>query len=128
MNVTKGLIIKTPYIDQILTGLKTWEMRSTATQQRERIALIRKSSGTVIGTVRLVGCTGPLSRSEMLKNLDRHGVDAATVQSGAIDAWKFAWVMSEPNPLPSPVKYRHPSGAVIWVNLDEEVSQALGPG
>jgi len=48
MNIIKGLIIDTPHIDNILSGQKTWEMRSTQTKQRGLVALIRKGSGTVV--------------------------------------------------------------------------------
>jgi len=39
---TKGLVIKSPYIDRILAGTKTWEMRSSATSVRGPIALIKQ--------------------------------------------------------------------------------------
>ncbi len=51
MTVSKGLIIDSPHIERILSGAKTWEMRSSKTAQRGRIALIRKGSGLVVGTV-----------------------------------------------------------------------------
>jgi hypothetical protein len=39
-----GLVIDKPWIDLILDGKKTWEMRSTLTKKRGKIALIRKGS------------------------------------------------------------------------------------
>ena len=44
-----GLIIREPWIGYILSGAKTWEMRTTPTLRRERIGLIRKGTGLVIG-------------------------------------------------------------------------------
>ena len=40
----KGLIIADPWIGYIISGTKTWEMRSRNTTIRGRIALIRKGS------------------------------------------------------------------------------------
>jgi ASCH domain len=44
----KGLIIDEPWISLIVSGEKTWEMRSRNTNVRGRIGLIRKGSKTVI--------------------------------------------------------------------------------
>ena len=125
MPIQKALIIDTPHIDRILRGEKTWEMRSTKTQQRGRVALIRKGSGQVIGTVSIVGCRGPLSRDEMLAAHAKHRIDSARIESGAVDKWKYAWEVADPVLLPQPVPYVHPAGAVIWVNLDETVCAAV---
>jgi hypothetical protein len=45
----KGLIIDEPWIGYIISGTKTWEMRSRNTVRRGRIALIQKGSKMVIG-------------------------------------------------------------------------------
>src|SRR5262245_29204296 len=37
----------------------------------------------------------------------------------------FPWVMAKAFRLPKPVSYRHPSGAVIWVTLTDDVAHAL---
>src|SRR5438876_7688725 len=50
----KALIIDEPWISMIVSGQKTWEMRSRNTQVRGRIGLIRKGSKTVIGLADLV--------------------------------------------------------------------------
>ena len=34
------------------------------------------------------------------------------------DGWRTPWVLANARPLQKPVRYKHPSGAVIWVNLD----------
>ena len=50
----KGLVIRSPWIDHILAGKKTWEMRTRATSTRGRIALIKAGSGLIYGTAELV--------------------------------------------------------------------------
>jgi hypothetical protein len=41
------------------------------------------------------------------------------------DGWRTPWVLANARPLVSPVPYKHPFGAVIWVNLDASVVRAL---
>ena len=125
MQITRGLIIDAPPIDRILAGTKTWEMRTSATKVRERIALIRKGSGTVVGTTEIVDCIGPLNREEMIANADRHQGTMERIEKGEFDKWRFAWVLRDVVKFARSVPYRHPSGAVIWVTLDSSVSSQL---
>lgn len=125
MEITKALIIDTPHVDRILSGQKTWELRTTSTKTRGRIALIRKGSGTVVGTVDIIDCIGPLSESMMLDNTAKHLVTPERIKNGEVAKYKHAWVLQNPKPLPTPVRYEHPSGAVIWVNLQPSVVARL---
>jgi hypothetical protein len=125
MTVNRALIIASPYIERILTGAKTWEMRSTATKLRGRIGLVRKGSGLIVATANLVDSIGPLSQDQMLAHTDRHLIESERIMSGAVDKWKFAWVLKGLQVLHRPVPYTHPPGAVIWVALDEQVQSAL---
>ena len=125
MTVTKALIIASPFIERILAGIKTWEMRSTATKQRGRIALVRKGSGLVVGTVEVSDSIGPFTQAQMLDNADRHRIETDRILSGAVDKWKYAWVLRDVRPLAQPVTYSHPSGAVIWVSLDTATQSKL---
>ena len=125
MTVTKALIIASPFIERILAGIKAWEMRSTATKQRGRIALVRKGSGLVVGTVELSDSIGPFTQTQMLDNTDRHRIETDRILSGAVDKWKYAWVLRDVRPLAQPVTYSHPPGAVIWVSLDTAAQSKL---
>ncbi len=41
----------------------------------------------------------------------------------SIDFWgSYAWVLKDVVRFKSPVSYKHPSGAVTWVTLDEETT------
>jgi len=46
----KGLLINSPWIEMILEGKKTWEIRGANTKLRGPIALIKSGSGKVVGT------------------------------------------------------------------------------
>jgi hypothetical protein len=65
-----GIVIKPPWIELILAGEKTWEIRGSRTAQRGRVALIKSGSGMIFGTVDLTECLGPLTREQMLGNLE----------------------------------------------------------
>jgi len=122
---TKGLVIKSPYIEKILSGSKTWEMRSTLTKTRGPIALIKQGSGQIIGVANLVDTKGPLSQQDKLNAMDKHQISIDRLQSGETDRWDTAWVMEDAQSLISPINYQHPNGAVIWVNLDPQVQEKL---
>jgi hypothetical protein len=119
----KGLIIDEPWIEMIIAGKKTWEMRSRNTAVRGRIGLIRKGSKTVVGVADLVGTLPKLSLSDLTANVDKHRVSASEID----DEFKHntAWVLERAEQVRQPVPYRHPAGAVIWVNLAPEVAAAV---
>jgi len=119
----KALIIDEPWVSLIVSGQKTWEMRSRNTHVRGRIGLIRKGSKAVIGLADLVDTLPKLRRSELLSSFAKH-----RVPEGEIDEnfkWSTAWVLEGACSLENPVPYRHPAGAVIWVNLDSAVVAAI---
>ncbi len=121
----KGLIIDEPWISKILKGEKTWEMRATSTSARGQVALIRKGSGAVVGVVEIVGSRGPLGLEELRVNVEKHCVPMEEFESGRAEKWTTAWELARAQALNTSVPYRHPAGAVIWVNLDADVDQAI---
>jgi hypothetical protein len=68
----KGLIVDEPWISLIISGKKTWEMRSRNTLVRGRIALIRKGSKAVVGVAEIVRTIPKLSQSELRANVIKH--------------------------------------------------------
>ena len=90
----KCLIIKQPYVDQILDGAKPVEFRSRATKIRGRIGLIASGhKGEILGTVELHDCTGTPGGYE--------------------------WHLREPRRLGLAVQFQQKPGCVIWVNGPE---------
>ena len=47
----KGLISKSPHVENILSGKKTWEIRGSNTRIRGEIALIKSGSGTIVVSI-----------------------------------------------------------------------------
>ena len=118
--VQVGLIIDEPWISKILDGEKTWEMRSTRTSKLERIALIRKGSGLVVGLATIVECRGPLNDAQLSESIDKHRVPVSR-----IGKWRYAWVLQDVQRLEKPIPYRHRAGAVKFVRFDPDVVAAL---
>jgi hypothetical protein len=122
----KGLIIDEPWISKILRGEKTWEMRRTLSKIRGRIALIRKGSGQVVGVADVVACNLPVATLDEYAVAERfHGIPPAKQAQAFALGWKFPWVLANSQTLPQPVRYTHPSGAVIWVNLAPDVERKI---
>jgi len=120
-----GLLIRAPHIDRILRGEKTWEMRSTQTTRRGTIALIESGTGTVVGLADLIDCCGPLPLQERKDASGKHGLSAIDWENPDYAKYSFAWVLDNVRALEVPVPYTHRSGAVIWANLDEAVSERV---
>jgi hypothetical protein len=119
----KGLIIDEPWISLIVSGAKTWEMRSRNTQVRGCIGLIRKGSKKVIGVADLVDTLPKLPTSELRSSFASHRVPEDEIDENFKRS--TAWVLQRARSLQEPVPYRHPAGAVIWVNLDPNVTAVI---
>lgn len=98
-------------------------IRGSRTSVRGPIALIRSGSGTVIGTCEVVDSLGPLTAKELRMHARKAGMRPSEARMGYPKT--FAWVLSNPRYLETPVPYRHPPGAVIWVKLDAKTERAV---
>ena len=121
----KGLLIRDPWIELILSGKKSWEMRSKRTHVRGEIALIRAGSGLVVGTAELADCLPALQEDELRDSSKFHQMPAHMLAEVIARAWTTPWVLRNVRQLPEPVRYEHPSGAVTWVGLGDLLNRAL---
>jgi len=115
----KGLVIRSPWIDKILAGEKTWEMRSKKTSVRGRIALIRAGSGQIFGTAELVACLPKLNAEEMAQTAHFHAIPESQLDMVLARGWITPWVLRDIIAFPDPIPYSHSNGAVTWVNLPD---------
>lgn len=114
--IMDGLMIKRPWIDLILSGKKTWEIRGSNTEKRGAIALIESGSKHIVGIARLVKVRGPLELSDYVHYKSYH-LATPDELSELPYPHTYAWELADAEPLLEPVKYEHPLGAITWVNL-----------
>jgi hypothetical protein len=100
-------------------------MRAWGTSHRGWFALIWKGMGDIYGVANLVDVLPPIDEDRMVANPHRHRISEELIRSGEVEGWTTPWVLSDVIRLPRPVRYKHPSGAVTWVNLEDHVIQAI---
>lgn len=125
--VMRGLILGSEWVEKILTGKKTWEIRGHATTVRGEVVLLASKTGTAVGTVEIVDVRGPLTLRELKANAWKAGLAAAMIPALPYPK-TFAWVLARPRRLRRSVPYRHPQGAVIWVRLSSYFAQRVATG
>ncbi|HEY2511803.1 MAG TPA: hypothetical protein VGI39_13135 [Polyangiaceae bacterium] len=111
--------IRAPAIDWILDGKKTWEIRSRSTNIRGPIGLIRSKSLTVVGSCDIVDVV-LLNRGLILANARAKMNERPEDCLGCVG--HYAWVLDNVRRFEKAVPYKHPSGAVTWVKLDEKTT------
>jgi len=121
MNSLSAIPIKEPWIDIILIGVKTWEIRSKNTKKIGPVALIRSGSGTVVGTANLSNVI-KLTRDLCSKNARKMGM---TKTEALTCIGEYAWELKDVVQLKKPVPYKHPPGAITWVTLDEPTTKKV---
>ena len=122
----RGLIIGEPWIDHILQGRKTWEMRSKASHRRGPIALIRAGAKTVVGVADLVDVRRPMeTRAAFAEHEGFHAIPPEEQESSFIRGWRTPWVLANVQRLRTPVPSDHRNGAVDWAKLNEAVIAAI---
>ena len=116
-----ALLVREPWVSLLCRGEKTWELRGSRTHKRGRVALVSSGTGGwVVGGATLVACHGPLTAAQLAATEALHCVPAGGTAAGrykTVYAWEFAAAAE----LACPLRYDHPSGAVIWVTLPEPV-------
>lgn len=105
-DLASPLIIRAEPLAKILLGRKTSEICGRAINKRSTIGLIEKCSKTIVGVADLVDCRGPLSREEILANVDKDGNEPYRVDSPEVAKRYHAWVPAKVIRLRHPVPYR----------------------
>ena len=108
-------MVKKEWLDLILSGRKTWEIRGMATSKRGWIHFAeRQAGGKLMGRARLVDCI-PLSgttEAGFKKDFKRHRLPSLKVVPYKKP---YAWVFKDAERFAKPYTYEHRQGAVIWV-------------
>jgi hypothetical protein len=120
----KGLIVDQPWIDLILHGDKTWEMRTRRTSHRGLIALVRKGSGQVVGAADLIE-TRTCDDPEHYRKYELYHRVPAPDHVSAARRWPIAWVLKSARQFTKPVPYRHKRGAQSQILLSAMESETV---
>jgi DNA polymerase III epsilon subunit-like protein len=124
-DIKSAIPIKPYWFNEIMEGRKTWEIRGQVTHTRGMIGLIESGTGHIGGQVDLVDCIGPLTKADLLANVDKHGMPAEELEHGKYPngtGYKnaYAYVFKDPQRLEPVIPYNHPSGAITRVTLNEK--------
>ena len=112
----RGLIIKGKWLDKIFAKKKVWEIRRNPTNIRGRIFLVQSGSGMVVGECNIVDCI-KLDKKLFEPGRKHHAIEDAFEKLSY--KHPYAWVIDIDSikKYVCPLCYKHPSRAVIWVDL-----------
>lgn len=114
MKIERALIVQPCWLSKILSGNKTWEMRSSKTSIRGRVGLIEAGTGLIVGECEIVDALDALPVDEYFDHCEKHMIEPDPYIPSR---WKYPWVIKNAIRYDNPIKYNHPKGAVIWVKL-----------
>ena len=120
-----GLVVKHPFAEMIVSGAKTWEIRTKQSWVRERVAILLGGTKTAIGEVTLTN-SFPVTRDLLCRSFEKHRIDdlSAVFQHAHNDNVQYyAWVLQHAEKYTDPKPYVHPVGAITWVKLSSPESR-----
>ena len=112
------LIVKAPWIDMLLDGHKTLEIRGTSCKKPAGLLVFLALSGgggVLCGGITFLGCHGPLSSAEYRGRREGHRVAGDARPYGAKT---YGWEFAHPFRFATPMPYRHRHGAITWAKYD----------
>lgn len=122
--ISRALLVKPHWADLIVSGKKTWELRSRKTGKHgECIGIVRSGGSHVIGSAVIEKVVGPLSLEELLASKRRHRASASQLKDAFGSKPIYAWVLRDARKLREPLEISRRPGQVIWV----KVYEALAP-
>ena len=110
----KALVVKKKWLDLILAGQKTWEIRGSSTSKRGWVHFAESQAGGKLrGRARLVNCF-LVPKESFQRHYKKHCVPSLTM----VPYVKiYAWVLEDAEEFKKPFEYEHKQGAVIWVDV-----------
>ena len=115
-DVKKGLILKQLWLDKILFGRKSWEVRSChcSKQKNRKIALIFKNY--VHGTC-LIKESFVVTKKELKKHPQKHQIpDLGVITYKTI----YVWVLTNVQAFNVPVEIERKPGQITWINVKKK--------
>jgi hypothetical protein len=116
LRLDRALIVKKEWLDLILSGEKTWEIRGSNTAIRGRIGLIESGTGTIVGECELTNSFW-LDKTGYHAHYHKHKIPSKFNSTMPYHDKTHAWVLENPKRYDNPYPYNHPKGAIIWVKF-----------
>lgn len=110
-----GLIVKREWLDLIISGKKTLEIRGSDTSKKGKMIYLLESGSGRIKAECIIKTTYPISCFEWSKEREKHCVNVSYAELKQRYKKPYAWVLSEVRPIEDIWYYEHPKGAIIWV-------------
>jgi hypothetical protein len=105
------LIIKRIWLELILEGKKTLEIRGQNSSKRFRIYLaLSGGGGVLLGSVEMFGVVGPLTFAEYDARRQEHCVAGCTLPYKRT----FGYELRNPQRFAQPVPYTHTPHVIVW--------------
>lgn len=118
-----GLIIKKQWLDLILSGEKTLEIRGHDTKKLNEPIYLLESGSHRVKAECVIESTYPISCSDWSEERENHCVDIPYSELKKRYKTPYAWVLSNVKPIEDIWHYDHPKGAVIWVKNVEPIDE-----
>jgi hypothetical protein len=105
------LVIKPHWLEMILQGIKTWEIRGSPIKKHVGKYIYLAGSGTsaIYARVKFEACHGPLAKDVWIANVERHCVPGATLPYGVST---YAYQFGELEVATNPIQFERQKGAV----------------
>lgn len=110
-----GLFVREPFAERIVSGRKTWEIRTRSTDRRGRIGIL--SQRGLIGTVELGDVLGPFTVADLVWHVDKHRAPLSLLAAYAAGRDLYAWVLRAPLKLDTPRVFHRGRGPMVWFKL-----------
>ena len=108
------LVVKDPWLDKILNGQKTWEVRGSNTTKRGLVHLaLSGAGGRIVGRCHITD-SFPVKKRVLQKHFTKHRIKDLSVVAYRNP---HAWVLSKSLRYSKPFVYTHKQGTIVWAIL-----------
>lgn len=118
-----GLIIKKEWLDLIISGKKTLEIRGSDTKKVGQSIYLLESGSSRVRAICKINSSTELTYQNWDSNKDKA---CLTMTFEELKNWykkPYAWEITDVEPIEDIWYYKHPNGAVIWVKDVEPIDE-----
>lgn len=121
-----GFIIKKEWLDLIVSGKKTLEIRGHSTQKLNQPIYLLESGTRRVRAICSITSSALLDEYNWEKLKQEHCVDITFAELNRIYRKAYGWKLTNIEPIEDIWHYTHPKGAVIWVKDVQPIEKNAG--